>query len=59
MVLAAIASDGQTMDPIIFAPGTAVSSAVYQNLVISEVKCFMEMWAPTKAVFQPKGASQD
>ncbi len=57
MVFAAVSSDGQAMDPIIFPAGTNVNSKAYVELVLTKVKEFVEeRFAPGSIVFQQNGA---
>ncbi len=57
MVFALIASDGQSMPPIIFPKGVSINKTVYKEQVLSKVIPWIkERYGPGQAVFMQNGA---
>ncbi len=57
MVFAAVASDGKSMDPIIFPRNMTVNSTNYQQVVLTKLaKWIRDTWAPGTTVLMQNGA---
>ena len=57
MIFALVASDGQSMPPIVFPSGVNINTKVYCNLVLSKViPWIQERWEPGQAILQQNGA---